>query len=121
MDIPKKYFQDRTILFLLSVNAFLMFAVVALVVFNLGIGKTEHIVQCRDCSNPSVVARTYIRGNIYNIVAFIFYAVGLTLFNAYITTRLFRINRQLSVIVLAFTTLLLTIAFTVSYYLLLQK
>ncbi|HET8708748.1 MAG TPA: hypothetical protein VFL85_00540 [Candidatus Saccharimonadales bacterium] len=113
MEIPKKYFQDKFVLLFLSINVFLMVLIAALIAFRIGPGHTDYIVQCRDCSNFQSISR-FSNGSVLDIWAFSLFALAVTVFHTVLSIRLFKINRHVSVIVLAMGTLLLVISLIVS-------
>jgi hypothetical protein len=113
MEIPKKYFQDKLVLLFLSVNVFLTVLIIALIAFRIGSGHTDYIVQCRDCSNFQSISR-FSNGSALDIWAFSVFALAVTAFHSLLSIRLFRINRHVSVIVLALGSLLLVISLIVS-------
>jgi hypothetical protein len=113
MNIPKKYFQDKLILLLLSVNAFIVLLTLVLIALRIGSGHSDYIVQCRDCSNLQAISR-FAKGGITEILAFMIYSVVIMAIHSILSVRLFRINRQLSVVVLALGTMLLVTSLIVS-------
>ncbi len=120
MEISKNYFQDKIILLLLSVNAFIAIATVVMIALRVGSGHTDYIVQCRDCSNVQAISR-FSKGGISEILAFMVFSVGVAAVHTILSIKLFNINRQLTVVVLAFGTLLLVLSFIISYALLLLR
>lgn len=117
MKFSKQYFQDKFILLLLSVNAFLVVLTILLILFRLGSGHTDYLVQCRDCSNLQAIGR-FTKGSLTDILAFIVFVLGVFSIHTGLSARLFSIHRQLSVVVLAMGTLLLVTTMIVSYALL---
>lgn len=121
MNVPKKYFQDKVILLLLSVNAFLMaFTLIQIALRIGGSGHADYIVQCRDCSNLQSISR-FTKGSIAQILAFMVFAIGAMGIHSFLSVKLFHINRQLSVVVLALGSLLLLLALLVSNALLMLR
>jgi hypothetical protein len=119
MNFPKKYFQDKLVLLLLSANAFLTVLVLVLIALRIGSGHTDYLVQCRDCSNIQAVGR-FTKGSLSDILAFMVYAAMVMAVHTLLSIRLYRVHRQLAVIILALGTLLLVIAMIVSNALLLS-
>jgi hypothetical protein len=113
MDIPKKYFQDKFVLLLLSANVFITVLVIVLITFRIGSGHSDFIVQCRDCSNFQSISR-FSNGSVLDIWAFGIFALAVAVFHTILSIRLFKINRQVSVIALGLGTLLLVISLIVS-------
>jgi hypothetical protein len=120
MTFPPKYFHDRLILLLLSTNVFL--AVLSSVVVLLMLGNGKHgtgsfIVQCRNCSNQADINR-FMHGGVLSLAAFIGFALIVLVVHVMLSLRVYRIHRQLAVIVLGMGVLLLVLAMIVSYALL---
>ena len=120
MTIPKKFFQDKIILLLLSVNAFLTAFVLIQIALRVGSGHADYIVQCRDCSNLQSISR-FTKGGITQILAFIVFALGVMGIHSVLSVKLYAIHRQLSIVVLAMGSLLLLLALLVSNALLMLR
>lgn len=109
----KKYFHDHVVLLLLSVTAFI--AVASSIYFLIGLASQQsptYIVQCRDCSNLTAVDR-FVNGSLAELLALVVFAVVITVTNFVLSLRLYRINRQLAVAVLALGVLLVVMNFIV--------
>jgi len=119
MNLPKKYFQDKLVLLLLSVNTFITVLSLVLIALRVGSGHTDYLVQCRDCSNLQAIGR-FTKGDVTDILAFMAFALGVMAIHTFLSIRLFNIHRQLAVVVLALGTLLLVITIIVSNALLLS-
>jgi hypothetical protein len=114
MTAAKSYFQDRLVLLLLSVNAFLAFLATLLILLRIGsAGGSGFIVQCRDCSNASYINR-FSTGHAADLLAFIVYALIVFSAHAVLSWRSYHIRRQLSLTVLALGTVLLLLCIIVS-------
>lgn len=120
MTVPKKYFQDKLILLLLSVNAFLMAFTLIQIALRIGSGHSDFIVQCRDCSNLQSISR-FTKGSIAQILAFMVFVIGIMGAHSILSVKLYHIHRQLSVVVLAMGSLLLLLALLVSNALLMLR
>ncbi len=111
--IPKKYFHDRIILLLLSSNVFVAVLSVILIVLRLDLGRPgTYIVQYRQNYNRFDVAQG---GTVSTFLAFIALDVLVLLFHTVLSVRVFKIKRQLAVLVLAMGLLLLIFSLIVSY------
>lgn len=114
----KSYFQDRLVLLLLSVNAFMALLGTLLILFRIGsAGRNGFIVQCRDCSDMGAINR-FTTGHAADILAFIGFALIVLVTHVFLSWRSYRIRRQLSLVILVLGTLLLIEATIVSYALL---
>lgn len=110
MASTKKYFHDRLVLLLLSINAFLALLAVLSVLFRLQGGGEGFIVEYR--ANLGISA--FKPGDLGNILVFIAYALIVLLVHAGLSYRAYHIRRQLSLLVLALGTLLLGLCVIVS-------
>src|SRR5215212_9493075 len=111
MHIPKHYFHDRFVVLLLSINTFLAILASILVLLRLdGSGSDVYIVEYR--ANLGLSAFT--RGASGPIMSFVLFALMVMVAHTFLSMRVFTVRRQLSVIILAFGTLLLTLAIIVS-------
>lgn len=118
MPTQQKYFHDKVVLLLLSINTFLMLLSTFLVLFNLDSGQEEgYIVEYR--SNLGISAFT--RGDLADLVAFIVFAVLIAGFHWFISMKLYGIRRNFSIAVLSMGTLLLIINMIVSNALLVLR
>jgi hypothetical protein len=118
MTIPKKYFHDRLILLLLSVNVFLAFLAALWVLFKLDSGRSAgYIVQYR--ANLGISALK--TGDAGELVAFIGFAVIVLAVHTVLSIRAYTIKREVSVIILALGVLLLTMSMIVSNALLVLR
>jgi hypothetical protein len=111
MDIPKKYFHDKIVLLLISVNAFLTLLTTAFILWRFDVNRTEgYFVQYR--SNLGLNA--YKVGGFDTFIAFIIFAVFVLVFHIFISMRIFPVRRHLAVGILGFGTLLLVLTIVVS-------
>lgn len=117
MALPKKYFHDHFVLLLLSVNAFLAVAGSIFMFLRLSTGHgTTYIVQCRDCSNPNYIDK-YTTGGIMDLLGIVAFAVLVLLVSTLLSTRAYKIHRQLAIIILSLSILLEVLAVMVGYFL----
>ena len=125
MAINKHFLQDRTILLLLSFQTFLAMLSSILIMLRLNAlgAKETYLVQFRSQPNAIDFATGGIGfyGTVWDIVSFIaaaglFYVIGLVL--AY---RVYKVRRELSIVVLVVTIILLMFLFAVSNILLIIR
>jgi len=111
MPAAKSYFQDRLVLLLLSVNAFLTLLATLSVLFRMqGAGGSGYIVQYR--ANLGISA--FKTGSSLTIVSFIGFALLVFAVHTVLSLRTYPIRRQLSVVVLGLGALLLILSIIVS-------
>lgn len=118
MNIPKKYFHDRTVLLLLSVNAFLTLVACAWVLLRLGsTHSSSYIVQYRG----DVGIDAFKTGSALDLFNFTIFAVAVLVIHSALSLRMYHIHRQLSVVILSLATVLLILAIIVSNALLVLR
>lgn len=118
MTIPKKYFHDRLILLLLSVNVFLAFLASVWVLFKLDSGRSAgYIVQYRSSLGISALKT----GDAGELVAFIGFAVMVLIIHFVLSVRAYAIRREVSLVILALGILLLATSIIVSNALLVLR
>ncbi len=112
MQIPKKYLHDKLILLLVSSNVFLAFVCVVLVFLRLNVGQSTdgYIVEYR--SNLGISA--FKAGNITGILSFVVFAVLIVAMNIVLSIRTYHVRKELSVVVLTSSVLLLILTIIVS-------
>lgn len=111
MQIPKKYFHDRIVLLLLSINAsFALFGSI-LILLRLDSGRSEgYIVQYR--ANLGLDA--FKTGGVTEILSFIAFFATVVVLHTALSIRVYHIRRHLSTAVLAMGVLLLAVGIIVS-------
>jgi hypothetical protein len=112
MHIPKKYLHDKLVLLLVSINVFLAFLCIVLVLLRAGLGQgvDGYIVEYR--ANLGLSA--FQKGSILSIFGFVFFAL-LTLFlNVLLSIRTYHLRRTLSLTLLGLGALILLLAIIVS-------
>jgi hypothetical protein len=122
MSSKKHFLQDRTALLLVSGNAFLTLAAVALVLLRLNSSRTSStfIIQCRDCTNTLDLNR-FTSGSLTDILSFIAFAImvfGLSIVLGY---RAYKVKRELSLVILGLTLLLLVFQIVIANSLLVLR
>lgn len=116
--IPKKYFHDRLILLLLSINVFLAFMAMVWVIFKLDGGRSAgYIVQYRSSLGISALKT----GAASELVAFIGFALMILIVHVVLSMRTYTIKREVSVIILGLGILLLIMSIIVSNALLVLR
>lgn len=120
MPVPKRYLHDRLILLLVSINIFLAFLCVVLILLHLSSGQGgngPYIVQYR--SNLGISA--FKTGSVTSLLGFIAYAVIVCTTNVLLSIRVYHLRRQLSLAILTLGILLLLLALIVSNALLVLR
>jgi uncharacterized membrane protein YciS (DUF1049 family) len=118
MPAARKYFQDKVVLSLVSLNLFLAVLVVIVVALRLGSNAGEgYIVQYR--SNLGIGA--FKTGSMADFVYIIIFAVLAAGFHVFMSFKTYRIRRQLAVAVLGMGGLLLVLALIISNALLVLR
>jgi hypothetical protein len=111
MPLPKKFFHDKAVLFILSINIFLTFLCIALITWRLSNGQSgEYIVQ----RHANLGIDQFTQGNVVPILSFIVFSIFILLSNSFLSLKSYDIQRQLSIVSLCFGTLILTTAIIVS-------
>lgn len=112
MHIPKRYFHDRMVLLLLSVNIFLALLCSILVLLKLDNGRgTLKLIQYRP--ELGLGGYTYSTSNL-TYISFIVFALFVLGFHWALSVRVYSIRRHFSVAVLALSILLLALTIIVS-------
>jgi hypothetical protein len=114
----KRYFQDRFVLLLLSIDVFLAFLACLLILFRIGgAGNNGFIVQYR--ANLGISA--FKTGGISSILSFIGFALLVLIFHVTLSWKTYHIKRQLSLTILALGVPLLLLCIIVSNALLVLR
>lgn len=118
MEAPRKYFQDKLILLLVSSNIFLAFLCIILIFLRIGQGAGEgYIIEYR--SNLGISAFT--RGNIVGIMSLAAFAFVVPVLNIMLSLRTYQIKRMLAALILGGGILLLILTLIVSNALLVLR
>ena len=108
---PKKYFQDHFILLLLSINAFLAFSTIALILVRLSAGHGDsYIVQYRS----SLGINAFQTGSVIDILSFIAFAILVLVIHTVLSLRIYQISRHLAIVTLSLGVLLLLLTIIIS-------
>lgn len=112
MHIPKKYLHDKFVLLLVSINVFLAFLCIVLVLLRAGLGQgvDGYIVEYR--ANLGLSA--FQKGSILSIFGFVFFAMLTLVFNVLLSVRTYTVRRTLSLTILGLGVLTLLLAIVVS-------
>jgi hypothetical protein len=112
MHIPKKYLHDKFVLLLVSINVFLAFLCIVLVLLRAGLGQgvDGYIVEYR--ANLGLSA--FQKGSILSIFGFVFFAMLTLVFNVLLSVRTYTVRRTLSLTILGLGVLILLLAIIVS-------
>jgi len=111
MKVPEKYFHDRVILLLLSVNTFIVALNTVLILLRLDSSRAEsYIVQYR--ANLGLSGFTV--GSSATFWSFILFAVLVLVGNALLSMRIYEIHRRYAVTILALSTLVIVLTLIVT-------
>jgi len=111
MPTQKDYLHDKLVLLLLALNIFLAFLSSTLIVWRLSSGQTgDYIVQRR----ANLGIDQYTQGNIVPILSFIAFALLVLVLHTILSAKAYSIQKNLSIIILSFGTMLLITATIVS-------
>lgn len=107
----KKYFQDKVVLSLASLNIFLALLVIIVIGLRLGSnGGEAYIVQYRS----SLGIGAFKTGSVLDFVYIIIFAVVAGAFHLFLSFKTYNLRRQLAVSILGMGCLLLLLALIVS-------
>lgn len=111
MQIPKKYFHDRVVLLLLTVNTFLALLGSVLIILNIDLNRPDgYIVQYR--ANLGLSA--YKAGDVSVIVSFMAFMLLVVCFHWILSMKMYAHRRNFAVALLGLGTVLLVVATFVS-------
>jgi hypothetical protein len=118
----KHFLQDQPVLLLVSVNAFMTLLSVTLIILKLiaSQGKTTFVTQFRSQPNAVdfVTGGVGFNGTAWDMVSFIVAALGFMAIGALLAYRVHSLNRQLAIVTLSLTAVLLLFLIAVSNILL---
>ena len=111
MHIPNRYFHDRIVLLLLTVNAFLSVLGPILILLRLDTSRpTSYIVEYRSQLGLSA----FRSGTSTAILSFILFSIIVMVFHTALSMRVYTIRRHFALAVVAMATLLLILSIVVS-------
>ena len=118
MDISKKYLHDRLALLLISINTFLTLVTTVLILLRLDTSRSDgYFIQYR----ANLGLNAYQLGSFVGLLGFIVFAIFVLVFHTLISVRVYPQRRDVSMVVLAFATLLLALTLVVSNALLVLR
>jgi hypothetical protein len=118
MQIPKRYFHDRLVLLLLSVNTFLAILNSILVLLRMDSSRADrYIVEYR--SNLGLSA--FKAGGSSTFISFMLFSLITLAFSVLLSMRVYPFHRQFAVVILSLGLLLLTLAIIISNALLVLR
>ncbi|HTE22727.1 MAG TPA: hypothetical protein VK674_06870 [Candidatus Limnocylindria bacterium] len=118
MHIPKRYFHDRLVVLLLSINTFLALLGGILVLFRLDAGGSDvYIVQYR--ANLGLSA--FKRGGSAPLLSFAVFGLLVLAVHVILSMRVYPVRRQFAITILAMASLLLCLSIIVSNALLILR
>lgn len=118
MATQKKYFHDHFVLLLLSINAFLAVATVIFILVRLGTSHgSSYIVQYR----PSLGINKFQTGSVLELISFTVFALLIVAINSALSYRVYKIHRQLAIIILSLGLLLISLTIIIGNALLLLR
>jgi hypothetical protein len=118
MAIPKKYFQDRSTLLLISFSVFLVIVGSTLILLKLDSGRSDgYIIQYR--ANLGISA--FKTGDLTSVLSFIGFLLVILVAHVSLSMRVYNARRHAAVAVLALGVLLLVLAVVISNALLVLR
>ncbi|HUD07416.1 MAG TPA: hypothetical protein VMR34_06045 [Candidatus Saccharimonadales bacterium] len=111
MSNEKKYFQDKIVLLLLSVNSFLTLLGSVMILLKVGnSGDQTRIIQYR----PELGLSAFNKGGTGPIYAFVLFVWFIMIFHTFMSVKTYNLKKDYSILMLAFCLLLLSLAIIVS-------
>lgn len=118
MHTPKRYIHDRMVLLLLTANTFFAILTSMLILLRLDSNRAEgYIVGYR----PSLGLSAFYKGDSAAILSFAVFALFILVFHIFLSIRVYRIRRHLSLVILAMGLLLILLSLVISNALLLLR
>lgn len=115
---PKRFFHNKLILLLLSLNALLVLLIAILVLIRLDSSHTGgYIVQYR--SNLGLSA--FSRGGVIDLLSFVAFAVVIFGLHLFLSLKVYQIRHQLSLVIQGMGLILLVLTLIVSNALLILR
>lgn len=110
---PTKYFHDRAVLLLLTINSLLVITGVIFVLLHLDASKgTAYIIQCRMCDTA---AHEFKGGSAFDMVGFIFFLLITFAFSVVISRRVYNESRHIALATMLMASVLAIFGLLVSY------
>lgn len=118
MKVPEKYFHDRLVLLILSINTFVVLLNTILILLRLDSSNTDsYIVQYR----ANLGLSGFSVGSSVTFWSFILFSVLMLVGNAILSMRIYEFHRRYSVVILALSTLVIVLALIVTNALLVLR
>lgn len=118
MKVPEKYFHDRLILLILSINTFVVLLNTVLILLRLDSGRTDsYIVQYR----ANLGLSGFEVGSSATFFTFIIFAVFVLVGNTVLSMRIYPSHRRYAVTILALATLIIILTLIVTNALLVLR
>lgn len=113
MTTPTKYFHDRSILLLLTINSILVITGLLFVLLHLDASKgTAYFIQCRLCDTA---AHEFKTGSAFDMIGFIFFLLITFGFSVLVSHRIYNQRRHIALVSLVLSAVLAVFAVLVSY------
>lgn len=119
MHIPKRYFHDRMVLLLLSINIFLSLLASVLILLKLD-SNSENLKLIQYRPKLGFSSYTYSTSNL-TYLSFIVFALFVLIFHWVLSVRVYTIRRHFAVAILALGMLLLVLTIIISNALLVLR
>ena len=118
MQVPKKYFHDRLVLLLLTVNGFIAALTSVLILLRLdGSRSDSYIIEYRE----NLGLNAFSSGDSTTFWVFVAFVIAITAINTLLSIRIYEHHRKYSITILALGLLLLFLALIVSNALLVLR
>jgi hypothetical protein len=120
MTTQKKYLYDKVILLLLSVLLFLTVLITLSVIFRIGSGQgiSDYYIEYRQGPSHSAQGDFTSVGNVWAIMNFLWFAAIVLLVSVVLSVKIYKIKREVSIVILGLGVLLTLLACIVSNVLL---
>ena len=110
MATPKKYFHDRLVLLLLSINAFLAVLCTLMIVLRLDTSASVYAVQYR----ARLGLNAFTSGSGSELFSFAIFSLLIFGFHAFLSKKVYPIRRHFALVTLGMATLLLVLSIIIS-------
>lgn len=116
----QKYLYDKLLLVLVSVVVFLTVAITVVTLLRVGGGQgiSEYYIEYRQGPHHSPSGDFSPTGSIWSMLQFVLFSVIVAVASIILSVKTFKLKREVSIIVLVFAILLITLALIVSNVLL---
>lgn len=116
----QKYLYDKLLLVLVSVVVFLTAAITVVTLLRVGGGQgiSEYYIEYRQGPHHSPSGDFSPTGSIWSMLQFVWFSIIVAVASIILSVKTFKLKREVSIVVLAFAILLITLALIVSNVLL---